>query len=102
MLPENKEHKTRIELELSGDVIFAMRGFGDSRAIQQKLKVALALFLFREGTISLGKAIELAEMHRSQFIILLHEHGFAAYEYTDQEFKWDRDAVTAYRNVIQP
>lgn len=101
MLTAQREQKTRIELELSGDVLFAMRGFGNPDVIRYKLKLALAVFLFQEGTISLGKAIELTEMHRTQFITLLNEHGIGAYDYTDQDFEWDQDAVAAYRHVIQ-
>lgn len=92
---------TRIELDLPGDVLFAMRSFGQADAIQQKVKVALALFLFQEGAISLGKAVELAMMNRLQFIEILQSHGIAAYEYTDQDMAWDQDAVAAYAQAIQ-
>jgi len=94
--------RERIEIDLPEDVLFAMRGFGKPEVIQRKLKVALALFLFQEGTISLGKAIELANMHRVRFIELLQEHGIAAYEYTDQDFEWDQEAVAAYRHAARP
>ncbi len=95
-------HKERIEIDLPGDVLFAMRGFGKPDVIRNKLKVALALFLFQEGTISLGKATELADMHRVQFIELLQKHGIAAYDYTEQDFEWDQEAVAAYRHTVQP
>jgi predicted HTH domain antitoxin len=100
MSTKPRNQNTRIELELSRDVLIAMRGFGKPDVVQQTLKVALAVFLFQEGMISLGKAVELAGMHRSSFILLLQKHGLAAYEYTDQDFEWDQEAVVAYRNAL--
>ena len=78
-----------------------MKGFGQPEVIRKKLKMALALYLFQEETISLGKAIALADIHRTQFIELLQEHGMAAYTYTEQDFKWDQDAIAAYRQAVQ-
>lgn len=91
---------TRIELELPGDVLFAMRHFGHPEAIQHTVKLALALFLFQDGAISLGKAAEFAEMNHGQFIELLATHGIAAYEYTEQEYAWDSEAVATYRQAV--
>ena len=93
-------NSARIELDLPEDVLFAMRGFGKPDIIQHKLKVALAIFLFQEETISLGKAIELAEMSRGQFIELLQSHGIAAYEYTEQDLARDQEAIASYRHVV--
>lgn len=101
MLTKQQNRKTRIEIELSRDVLIAMRGFGKPDVVQQTLKVALAVFLYQEGMVSLGKASELAEMHRSSFIPLLEKHRLAACEYTDQDFEWDQEAVAAYRNATR-
>jgi len=89
--------RERIELDLPGEVVFAMRGMGKPDLIQQTVKTALALFLFQEQAISLGKAIELSGMSRFHFIEILQTHGIAAYEYTDQDFERDMQAVNAYR-----
>lgn len=93
--------RERIAIELPKEILFAMRGFGKPEIIQKTLKVALAVFLFQEGTISLGKATELADMDRVSFIELLQEHGIAAYEYTEQDFEEDQEAVAAYRQTVQ-
>ena len=92
---------TRIELDLSGDVLFAMKSFGHPGKIQQKIKTALAVFLFQEDAISFGKAAEVAGMPQEQFCDLLHAHGIAAYEYTDQTMAWDDEAVAAYKQAVQ-
>jgi len=93
--------KEKIEFDLPLDIIFAMRGFGKPEVIQKKIRIALALFLFQEGSISLGKATELADMDRFNFIELLQERGIAAYEYTEQDFEWDQEAVVAYHKALQ-
>lgn len=89
--------RERIELELPREVVFAMRGMGKPDLVQQTVKTALAVYLFQEQAISLGKAIELSGMGRLQFIELLQTHGIAAYEYTEHDFERDMQAVAAYR-----
>ena len=61
-----------IEIELPRDIIFAMKGLRKPEEVKKKLKIALAILLFQEGSISLGKATELAEMSRVRFIDFLH------------------------------
>lgn len=63
---------TSIEVELPQDIIFAMRGHRGNRKVEdiiEKLKISLAIILFQEGTISPGKAAELARMSRIKFMI---------------------------------
>jgi predicted HTH domain antitoxin len=91
----------RIEIDLPADIIFAMHATDKPEEIQKKLKMALAIFLFQEGSISLGKATELAEMNRVRFIEVLAEHGIAAYEYSEKDFERDQQAVAAYRHAIE-
>jgi predicted HTH domain antitoxin len=91
----------RIEIDLPADIIFAMHATDKPEEIQKKLKMALAIFLFQEGSISLGKATELAEMNRVRFIEMLTEYGLAAYEYSEKDFERDQQAVAAYRHTIE-
>ena len=90
-----------IEIELPRDIIFAMKGLRKPEEIKKKLKIALAILLFQEGSISLGKATELAEMSRVRFIDLLTEYGIAAYEYGDENFERDRQMIAEYRETIE-
>ncbi len=93
--------RERIEIDLPADVLFAMRGMGKPEIVRKKLKVALAVFLFQEETLSLGKAAELAEMSRVQFVELLQSYGIPAYEYTERDFERDTEAVRTYRQAVQ-
>lgn len=91
----------QIELELPQDIIFAMRGQREVEDIKKKLKIALAIILFQERAISLGKAIELAEMSRVRFIELLKEYGLPAYVYTEEDFKKDQQTIAKYREMSE-
>jgi predicted HTH domain antitoxin len=93
---------TRVEVELSNDVVFAMKSFGQPEKVQQTIKTALAIFLFQEDAISFGKAAEVAGMPQGQFCDLLQAHGIAAYEYTGDAMVWDDEAVAAYQQAMQP
>jgi len=83
----------RIEVELPQDIIFAMRGLQKVEDIKKKLKIALAILLFQEKAISLGKATELAEMSRVTFIELLKRYGISAYEYREKDFEKDKQMI---------
>jgi predicted HTH domain antitoxin len=92
----------RIEIDLPGDLLFAMRGSGKPDMIPKKMKLALAVFLFQEESISLGKAAELAEMSRAEFAERLQSCGIAAYNYSETDFRRDAEAVRAYREAAKP
>jgi predicted HTH domain antitoxin len=89
----------RIEIDLPRDVIFAMRQLQRPEEVKRKVKVALALLLFQERTISLGKAVELSEMSRVKFMEVLKDHDIPAYEYDDRDFQRDQETVAKYRET---
>ncbi len=91
----------RIEVDLPQDIIFAMRGLKKREQIKGKLKKALAIILFQEKSISLGKAAELAEMNMVRFIELLTEYGISTYEYTEADFRKDKQIITEYKKSIK-
>lgn len=87
----------QIEVRLPQDIIFAMREVG---SIEREVKKALAIMLFQEKSISLGKAVELAETSRVRFIELLEKHGTPAYEYKEKDFERDQQMIAKYRKSI--
>lgn len=100
MMSTRKIIKTeRIELDLPQDVIFVMKGMEKPEEVKKKLKIALAILLFQEKTISLGKAIELAGMSRIRFIEVLKNHNVSAYEYSEKDFEKDQQAIVKYRRA---
>ena len=95
-----KTAKEKIEFDIPLDIIFAMQAMGKPEMVKKKIKIALALYLFQEGSISLGKAAELADMDRFSFIEFLQERGIAAYEYTEKDFKSDQEAMAEYGKAL--
>lgn len=91
----------RIEIDLPEDIIFAMRGLEKPEEVKKKLKVALAIFLFQERSISFGKATELADMSRVKFMEVLKEHGITAYEYGEKDFERDQQVIARYRKAVE-
>src|SRR3990170_1190149 len=90
----------KIEIDLPQDIIFVMRGMEKPEDVKRKMKMALALLLFQEKSISLGKAAELSDVSRVRFLEVLEvlkEHGLPSYEYSEQDFERDQDALVKYR-----
>lgn len=91
----------RIEIDLPEDIIFAMKGIEKPEEVKKKLKIALAILLFQEKSISLGKATELAEMSRVRFMEVLKEHNISAYEYGERDFERDQQVIARYRETVE-
>ena len=87
----------KIEIDLPQDIIFVMRGLEKPEDVKRKMKMALAILLFQEKSISLGKAAELADVSRVRFMEALKEHGLPSYEYSEKDFKRDQEALVKYR-----
>src|SRR4030066_920096 len=87
----------KIEIDLPQDIIFVMRGMEKPGDLKRKMKMALALLLFQEKAISLGKAAELAEVSRVRFMGVLKEHALPSYEYGEKDFERDQEAMVKYR-----
>ena len=91
----------RIEIDLPEEIIFAMRGLEKPEEVKKKLKMALAILLFQERAISLGKATELAELSRVRFEEVLKEHGIPVYEYGEKDFEKDQQVIAKYRKAVE-
>jgi predicted HTH domain antitoxin len=67
----------------------ALAGQEDS----DRVRVALAVHLFQEGRISIGKAAELAEVSRVDFELLLVQMGFPVVRYDVSDLEQDLRAL---------
>lgn len=67
----------------------------------KKLKIGLAVLLFQERSISLGKATELAGMSRMSFMRFLKEHGIPPHEHRNKDFDRDQHAIADYWKGIR-
>lgn len=79
---------TTVTLELPSDVLLA------TRLTKSELKVELAIHLFDQGKLSLGKARELADMDIWQFMQLLGARGIRVHYDVDE---YDEDLETLRR-----
>jgi predicted HTH domain antitoxin len=52
---------------------------------ERDVKVAAAVEAFSRGSISVGKAAEIAEIPIQEFLLELRKRGLPAYPYTDKE-----------------
>ena len=52
---------------------------------ERDVKVAAAVEAFSRGSISVGKAAEIAEIPIQEFFLELKKRGIPAYPYTDKE-----------------
>lgn len=73
-------------MEISDSVLAALRLPISQRT--RRLKTELALMLYAEGSLSLGKACELADLTRLEFGILLGQRDLPR-RYTLQDFEED-------------
>ena len=52
---------------------------------ERDVKVAAAIEAFSKGSISVGKAAEIAEISIQEFLVEFKKRGISAYPYTDKE-----------------
>ena len=74
-----------VELELPRDLLGALEVA--EHELGPELKRLIALRLFQEERISLGKAAELLGISKAEFIELLDRHGIAYFTETPEELE---------------
>ena len=87
----------RVELELPAAFLYMLPlSRMPARELDRQVRIALAVQLFQEGVISLGKAAELAGESRSRFETFLWESGIPVVRYTETEYRQDKEAIELY------
>jgi prevent-host-death family protein len=61
--------------------------------VRDGVNVALAIKLFQEGTLSLGKAARISSMTLPQFMVKLSEQGIPAVDYPAEELDEELKAI---------
>jgi len=79
-----------VELELPRDLLGALEVA--EHELGPELKRLIALRLFQEERISSGKAAELLDLSKAEFIDLLDRHGIAYFTETPEELAAQVDA----------
>lgn len=65
------------------------------RARDAQVRVALAIHLFQEGLVSVGKAAELAGEPRADFELLLADLGIPSARYDEADYEHDLAVLAA-------
>jgi len=83
---------TMVQVAIPGEMLALLaRSPLANRPREDQVKVALAIYLFREGIISVGRASELAGEPRAAFELLLGSMDVppVRYDVADYEREWD-------------
>ena len=83
-----------VPVELPASVVTRL-GFGSSAELAADLRVTLAVRLFEEGRLSLGKAAELASMHKADFMDELGRRKVSVFNWDDVEIEREFGAANA-------
>ena len=75
--------KFNIQLAISEEILFILKK--DEKDLQKEILKILAMQFFMQKKLPLGKAAEMAEMDKNDFIQLLGENNIDIYRYTKQE-----------------
>ena len=68
-----------------------------NRPVPEQVRIALAIHLFQEGIISVGKAATIAGEPRATFELLLAEMGIPTLRYGVEDYRRDREVFERAR-----
>lgn len=89
---------TTIAVDVPEEVVQLLRQSRlGSRPAAEQVRVALAIHLFQEGIVSIGKAAELAGEPRASFELLLGEMGIPPVRYDLAEYQREWEAIEQAR-----
>ncbi len=90
-------------IDVSADVLALLQQSRlATRSEAEQVHFALAVLLFEEGVISLGKAAELAGESRSSFEALLREMSIPSVRYDESDYARDVEAIAAAKRAADP
>jgi len=91
-------NQSTFQLQLPEELLpFLDKINGDS--INKKVRVAFAINLFAQKTVSLGKAAELSGETLIDFMDILKEQGLPWGEYTEEHFSQDERVIKKILNL---
>jgi predicted HTH domain antitoxin len=83
-----------LEMTLPQSIYLALQSAGLNRdKLREHATCGLAIQLYEDGHLSLGKAAEMADMPLLNFWLLLVERGVPVFDYTEEDFETDVETV---------
>ncbi|MFB0545710.1 MAG: UPF0175 family protein [Anaerolineae bacterium] len=84
----------KLEMTLPEDVYLTLQSVGfNKERLNERLKQELAMKLYADQSLSLGKASRMAGMSRADFMELLLRNGLAVIEYTEEDYEKDTATI---------
>ncbi|MDI6752508.1 MAG: UPF0175 family protein [bacterium] len=87
----------KMEMTVSEDIFLALNEKPDD--FLKDIKIFAAIKFFEIGKLSLGKAAELAEMSKLDFMELLSRHKISVYNYAPEELNDDLSNIQKARKL---
>ena len=85
----------KMELTVAEDILMALNE--KPAEFLKNMRTFAAVKFFELGKLSLGKAAELAEMSKLDFIELLSKHRVSVYNYSPEELEEDLSSIRKAR-----
>lgn len=88
----------KVEVELPEDIIAQLQFIKIPKIdLQEKIKIAFAIDLFRQGVVTLSKAAQVCNMSIYRFMNVLKDRDIPAFEYGEEEYQQDKKAIAKYK-----
>lgn len=84
-----------ISFEVSQDLLASLK-LG-SAALAQSIRLLAAIAYFRDKKLSLGKAAQLADLNRLQFMDMLAKEGVVVFDYDESVLDTDLEGIAHLR-----
>lgn len=85
-----------LEVKVPKDLLIGM----EEKKFVEQMKLFTAMKLYEMNTLSLGKAAELAEKTKDDFMELLSEHGIDVIKYSKEELDEEMKVLKKNENCI--
>lgn len=93
--------KVVLETQMPEDIFLTLQSSGlYKEALSDKARRLLAMNLYQDRVLSLGKAARLAGMSRWEFVELLSESNIPIVDYSEEEFASELSAVERLKSEL--
>lgn len=82
---------TELRLDIPEDILYTLNETKDG--FVKKMRLYAAMELYKLGKLSMGKASELAEMDKTDFMLELGKHGIPAINYDVDDFREEAERI---------
>ncbi len=90
--------QVKVELTVPREIYLTLLSANFSRKkMNQKARESFAMQLYKEGTLSIGKAAELCALPLADFMGMLVKNNIPVVDYTEDDYEDDKKALMGLR-----